>query len=80
MQVAHQALQPLLDYMGIDLRSRDIGVAEQRLHDAQIGAVMQEVAGEGVAQHVRGDQPRREARCGRQLLQVARKMLSGEMA
>jgi len=36
MQVANQALQPLLDHMGIDLRGRDIGVAEQRLHDARM--------------------------------------------
>ena len=53
MQVAHQALQALLDHMGIDLRGRNIGVAEQRLHDAQIRAVVQQVAGKGVAQHVR---------------------------
>ena len=41
MQVAHQALEPLLDHMGVDLRGRDVGMAQQRLHDAQIGAVVQ---------------------------------------
>jgi len=55
-------------------------MAEQRLHDAQVRAVMQQVAGKGVAQHVRRDQPRCEARCRRQLLQVARKMLPRQMA
>jgi hypothetical protein len=79
MQVAHQALQALFHHMGIDLRGRDIGVAEQRLHDAQIGAVVQKVAGEGVAQHVRRDQPRRQARAGCEFFQVAREMLSRQM-
>ena len=41
--------------MGVDLRRRDIGMAEQLLHDAQIGAVLQQMAGEGMAQHVRAD-------------------------
>jgi len=53
MQVAHQALEPFLDHMGVDLRGRDVGMAEQRLNDAQIGAVVQKMAGEGVAQHMR---------------------------
>ena len=44
MQVAHQALQPLLDHMGIDLRRRDVGVAEQRLHDSQVRAVVQQMS------------------------------------
>ena len=55
-------------------------MAEQRLHDAQVGAVVQQMAGKGVAQHVRRDQPRREARCRRQFLQIARKMLPRQMA
>src|SRR4051812_44154675 len=46
MQVAHQAFQTLLDHMCIDLRRRDIGMAEQRLHDAQIGAVVQKMTRE----------------------------------
>src|SRR6185503_14712035 len=57
MQVAHQALQPLFHNMGVDLGSRDIRVAKQRLYDAQVGAVVQEMAGKCVAQHVRADQP-----------------------
>ena len=55
-------------------------MAEQRLHDAQIGAVMQQMAGEGMTQHMRADQPRRDAGGRRQLLQVAREMLPGQMA
>ena len=80
MQVAHQALQPLLQHMGVDLRRRDVGMAEQRLHDAQVGAVLQQMAGEGVAQHVRADLARREAGGAGQRLQVAGEMLPRQMA
>ena len=55
VQVAHQAFEPLLQDMRVDLRGRYVGVAEQRLHDAQVGAVLQQVTGEGVAQDVRAD-------------------------
>jgi len=80
VQVADQAFQPFLDHMGIDLRGRDIGMAEQRLHDAQVGAVMQQMAGKGVAQHVRRDQPGLQAGGNRELLQVARKVLARQMS
>ena len=50
-----QPSQPLLDDMGVDLRGRDVGVAEELLHRAQIGAVLQKMAGKGVAEHVRRD-------------------------
>src|SRR5215813_10614093 len=53
VQVAHQALEPLRQHMGIDLRRRDIGMAEQRLHDPQVGAVVKKMAGESVTEHVR---------------------------
>ena len=53
MQVADEAFQPLFQHVGIDLCGGNVGVAEQRLHNAQVGAVMQEMAGESVAQHVR---------------------------
>jgi hypothetical protein len=53
MQIAHQALQTFLDDVGVDLGRRYVGVAEQRLHDAQIGAVVQKMACEGMTQYVR---------------------------
>src|SRR5579872_418282 len=80
MQIAHQTFQPLLDDMGVDLRRRNIGMAEQCLHDAQVGAVVQKVACKSMPQHVWRDQPRREARGGREFFQVARKMLPGQVA
>ena len=41
--------------VGIDLRRRDIGVAEEELDGAEVGAVAQEISGEAVAESVRGD-------------------------
>ncbi len=50
--------QTLRLHMGVDLRGGDVGVTEQGLQGAQVGAVRQHVAGEGVPQHLRL-QPRR---------------------
>ena len=41
--------------VGVDFRGEDRFVAEHFLDDAQIGAVLDEVRGEGVAEGVRGD-------------------------
>jgi hypothetical protein len=40
-----QRFQAFAGNVGVDLRRRDVGVAEQELDDAQIGAVVQEAAG-----------------------------------
>ena len=55
-------------------------MAEQRLHDAQVGAVVQQMARKRMSQHMRRDQPRRQPGRRRQFLQVAGKMLPGQMA
>lgn len=39
--------------VGIDLGRGDVGVAEQFLHGAQVAGRLQQMAGEGVPQHVR---------------------------
>ncbi|MNQ62145.1 hypothetical protein D3C85_764790 [compost metagenome] len=39
--------------VGIDLRGLDVGMAEQFLHRAQVLGGLQQMAGEGVPQHVR---------------------------
>ena len=80
MQVANKALQPFLYDMGIDLRGRDIGVAEQGLHDAQIRAIMQQMAGESVTQHMRADQPGAKPGMRRQFFQVSREMLTRQVS
>ena len=45
-----QRFQPCLCDMRVNLRGGKIGVAEEHLDDAQIGAVVEQVRGEGVAQ------------------------------
>src|SRR5437588_7062585 len=41
--------------MRVDLRRRDVRVAEHRLHGAQVGAALEQMGGEAVAQRVRID-------------------------
>jgi hypothetical protein len=55
-----QLPQPLARHVGVDGGRRDVGVAQQHLHRAQVGAVVQQVGREGVAQRVRR-QRRRDA-------------------
>ncbi len=47
--------QPAAVDMGVDLRGGDVGMAEQHLQCAQIGAAFEQMRGEGVAQYVRTD-------------------------
>ena len=80
MQVAHQRFEPFFQHVRIDLRRRYIGVPEQRLHHAQVGAVVQQVAGEGVTQHMRAQPFRGDAAARPKRLQFAGEMLAGEVA
>ena len=48
--------------MRVDLRGGDVGMAQQRLEDAQVRASSQEVGRKGVAQDMRADPVRRNAR------------------
>ena len=66
--------------VGVDLGGRDVGVAEQRLYHTKVGTVMQEVAGEGVAQHVRAHLRRLEACRGGERFQLAGKMLPAQVS
>ena len=50
--------------MGVDLRGRDVGVAEELLHGAEVGAVHEEVGGKAVAEEVRVDLVRDARLCG----------------
>ena len=54
-----QLLQSLARHVRVDGRRRDVGVTEEQLDDAQIRAVIEQVSGERMPQHVRGQ------RCGR---------------
>jgi hypothetical protein len=48
-----QRPQPLARHVGVDRGGGDVGMAQQQLHRAQVGAVVEQVGGEGVAQRVR---------------------------
>ena len=41
--------------VGIDLGGRDVGVSEHHLHGSEIGAVLEQVGGEAVAEHMWGE-------------------------
>jgi hypothetical protein len=55
MVFQHQIAQSRVEDMGVDLGRGDIGMAQQRLDRAQVGAVLQKMRGEGVAQLVGRD-------------------------
>src|SRR5437763_14536307 len=58
MRRLNQPAQPLALHMRIDLRRRDIGMSEHLLHAPEIGAVIEQMAGKGMAQYM-WRQPRR---------------------
>ena len=52
MMLGINALQPVERHVRIDLRGRNIGVSENRLHGTQVGAILDHVRGAGMTQHV----------------------------
>ena len=75
----HQRLEPFFQHMGINLCRADIGMAQQRLDGAQIGAAFQQVGGKGVAQHMRADARRVQPRRDRHLFQRQKEPHAAEM-
>src|SRR5204863_10113383 len=51
--------QALAADVGVDLRGSQVGVAEQLLHGPEVGAPVEQMGGEGVAQGVRMRRRRR---------------------
>ena len=51
----HQLDQPCSVDMGVNLRGRNVSVAEKRLKHAEIGASCEQVRGESVTKHMRAD-------------------------
>lgn len=54
-------------------------MSQKGLHHAQIGAIVQEMAGKSVAKHVGTDLVGAKACRSRKALQLARQVLSGQM-
>ena len=48
-----QLFQALAGDVSVDLRGRYVGVPEQHLHDAQVGAVVEKMGSKGMPQGVR---------------------------
>ena len=80
MQIAHHRLGALVKHMGVDLRRRDVGVAEQILNDAQVRAVLQQMTGEGVAKDVRAHARGGNSRRGGDALEIACESLARQVA
>ncbi len=55
MELAVDVAEAAAGDVGIDFGGGDAGVAEHFLDDPEIGAVFEEVGGEAVSEHVRGD-------------------------
>ena len=53
MMLRIHALQAIERHVGINLRGRNVGVAEDGLHRAQVGSILHHVRRAGVPQHVR---------------------------
>src|SRR3546814_9632599 len=53
--------QRLRLHMGVDFGRRDVGMAQHRLHRAQVCAAFQQMSGKGVAQHMGADSLGRNA-------------------
>ncbi len=45
-----QLTQPLPRYMGVNLRGRQIAMTQQHLHHPQVGAMVEQMGSEGMAQ------------------------------
>ena len=50
--------QPRLEHVRVDLRRRQVGVAEHHLDRPEIRAAVEQMRREGMPQHVRADVPR----------------------
>ena len=53
MMLGVQLCQSLIGDMGVNLRSREVAMAEQHLYHAQICTVVEQMCGESMAQRVR---------------------------
>ena len=55
MAFGDDPLEPVGKHMGVDLGGRNVGMAQHLLHRPQVRAMGEEMACEGMAQHMRRD-------------------------
>ncbi len=75
-----QFLQLFIEHMRVDLRGRNVRMAQKFLHGAEVGAVLQQVAGKGVAEHMWRDGSGGNAGAGGERFQVTGKDLARQIA
>src|SRR5262245_37310518 len=80
MLVLHQRAQLFVEHVRVDLRRGDIRMAQHQLYAAQVGAAFEQMAGEGMAQHVRRYARGIDAGGEGRLLQELRKALPRQVA
>ena len=54
----HQLVKAFFQHMSVDLCCRNVRMAKQFLHDAQIGAILKEMAGKRMPHNMRRNQRR----------------------
>src|SRR6185312_10297581 len=80
MKVAHECFQAFFQDVRINLCRRNIGMPEKCLHYTKIRAIVQQMAGEGMAQHMRAQARGLNSARRSERLEVACKMLTRQMA
>ena len=75
-----QLPQLFIEHMRIDLCRGNVGMAQEFLHDAEIGAVGEKMACESVPDDMRGEVRRPDSGAGAEALEVAGEDLAGQMA
>ena len=78
--VEHQPFQPIIEDVGVDLGRGDVGMAQQHLDRAQVGAIVQQMRGKGMAQRVGGNAVGVQPRDDRQLLDQGEKPDARQMS
>ena len=80
MPLGDQLAEPILGDMGIDLGGGDVGMAQHLLDAAEIGAVVDQVGGEGVPEHVGGQPLGIQTRLDREILESLGEAMAGQVS
>src|SRR5262245_59101143 len=79
MMLLDEPSQPLLDDMGVELRRRDVGMAKELRHPANMGATLEEMAWKGKTEHVRRDARGLDAGGDRKRFELLAEALAGQV-
>ena len=73
-------LQMFRCHMGVDLGGGDVGMAEEFLDHAEVGAALEQMTGEAVAEFVGGDGPRVDPSGSGEFFKHHTELLPGDVA